>query len=151
MSLDKALDYLLKSGDKSLRNYALEESHQYYKEAFSLLADKQNRTENEDCTLIDIIIEWALVFCYQGDFRQLSEILNLYKRIIENLDNSNRKGMFYAWLGWTYFHRGNPKKAYDYLNIALKIGEEIEDRQIIAYTNTWLGLTCAELGLFDEV
>jgi class 3 adenylate cyclase/tetratricopeptide (TPR) repeat protein len=150
LSLDKALDYLLKSGDKSLRNYALEESHQYYKEAFSLLADKQNRTEIEDCTLIDIIVQWGLVFCYQGDFRQLSEILNLYKRIVENLGNSNRKGMFYAWLGWTYFHRGNPKKAYDYLNSALKIGEEIEDRQIIAYTNIWLGLSCAEMGLFDE-
>ena len=150
LSLDKALDYLLKSGDKSLRNYALEEAHQYFKEAFNLLADKQNRTETEDFTLIDIIVQWGLVFCYLGDFSQLSKILNSYERIAGNFVSSNRKGMFYAWLGWTHFHKGNPKKAYDYLTIALKIGEEIEDSQIIAYTNTWLGLTCAELGLFDE-
>ena len=150
LSLDKALDYLLKSGDKSLRNYALEEAHQYFKEAFNLLADKQNRTETEDFTLIDIIVQWGLVFCYLGDFSQLSKILNSYERIAGNFVSSNRKGMFYAWLGWTHFHKGNPQKAYDYLTIALKIGEEIEDSQIIAYTNTWLGLSCAELGLFNE-
>jgi len=149
-SLDKALYYLLKSGDKSLRNYALEESHQYYKEAFSLLADKHTRTKNEDCTLIDIIVQWALVFCYHGDFKQLSEILKAYEKIVENLAVSNRKGMFYGWLGWTHFHKGNPQKACDYLNIALNIGEEIDDRQIIAYTNTWLSLSCAEIGLFHE-
>ena len=58
--------------------------------------------------------------------------------------------MFYAWLGWSHFHKGNPPKAYDYLDSALKIGEEIEDRQIIAYANIWLAFCCAEMGLFNE-
>ena len=150
LSLDKALEYLLKSGDKSLRNYALEESHQYYKEAFSLLADKPNRTEIEDCSLIDIVVQWALVFCYKADFKQLFEILISYEKIVENLGFSNRKGMFYAWLGWSHFHKGNPKKAYENFSSALKIGEEIGDRQIIAYANTWLAFSCAEMGLFNE-
>ena len=150
LSFDKALEYLLKSGDKSLRNYALEESHQYYKEAFSLLSDKPNRTEIEDCNLIDIIVQWALVFCYQADFRQLLEILVSYEKIVENMGISNRKGMFYAWLGWSHFHKGDPQKAYDYLNNALIIGEEIKDRQIIAYSNIWLAFCCAEMGLFNE-
>ena len=36
----KAVDYLIKSGEKSLKRYAVEESHQYFKEAFDLLSSK---------------------------------------------------------------------------------------------------------------
>jgi class 3 adenylate cyclase len=36
-SLHKAVDYLMKSGEKSLNRYAVEESHQSYQEAFDLL------------------------------------------------------------------------------------------------------------------
>jgi class 3 adenylate cyclase len=43
LSVHKAVDYLMKAGEKSLGRYAVEESHQYYKEAFDLLYHEQAR------------------------------------------------------------------------------------------------------------
>ena len=39
-SIHKAIDYLMKSGEKSLRRYALDESNQSYQEAYDLLTGK---------------------------------------------------------------------------------------------------------------
>jgi hypothetical protein len=36
----KAVDYLMKAGEKCLERYTVEESHQYYKEAFDILSNK---------------------------------------------------------------------------------------------------------------
>ena len=55
----------------------------------------------------------------------------------------------HGWAGLIFIGE-IPQKAYEYFNSALKIGEEIEDRQIIAYANTWLSFSCAEMGLFNE-
>lgn len=61
-SIHKAFDYLMKSGEKSLKKYAVEESHQYYKEAYNLLLDKRNKTKEEEGQIIDLLIKWAYVF-----------------------------------------------------------------------------------------
>jgi tetratricopeptide (TPR) repeat protein len=58
--------------------------------------------------------------------------------------------MFYGWLGFGLYSSGRAKESYDYLCQALKTGEEIEDRKVIAYACTWLTWTCAELGLLQE-
>ena len=39
-SVDKAVDYLIKSGQKSMERYALEEAHRYYYDAFALLSSR---------------------------------------------------------------------------------------------------------------
>jgi len=46
--------------------------------------------------------------------------------------------------------RGEIKNAHQYLIKALKIGEEIEDRQVIGYAYAYLAWTCMTLGLLDE-
>ena len=48
LSIEKAVDYLVKSGAKSHRRWALEESNQYYKTALGLLTSKQDKTEEEE-------------------------------------------------------------------------------------------------------
>jgi class 3 adenylate cyclase len=66
-SINKAIYYLMKAGEKSLNRYALEESHQYYQDAFNLLSYDSEKLKENDKLLIDLLIKWALVYYYRGD------------------------------------------------------------------------------------
>jgi len=150
LSVPKAVDYLVKSGEKSLARYAVEESHQYFKEAFDLLTNKPDRTREEDGLLIEVLIKWSLVFYYRGDFKEQVDLLNAHKDLAESLDDKTRLGMFYAWYGFSLYFRQKYTDSYQYLRKALGLGEEIDDQQVIGYACTWLAWTCSELGLLDE-
>ncbi|MBE9569249.1 MAG: AAA family ATPase [Proteobacteria bacterium] len=149
-SLHKAVDYLMRSGEKSMKRYAVEESNQYYKEAFDLLTNKPDRTREEDGLLIDLTMDWAEVLYYIGDFKELDKLLSTHEDLAESLDDKARLGMFYAWIGWTKCWTTKFRDSYEYLHKALKLGEEIENQQVIGYACTWLSWSCAELGLLDE-
>ena len=149
-SLQKAVDYLMKSGEKSLKRYAIEESHQYCQEAFDLLKNKPAMTDEERRLLIDLLNKWALVFYYRGDFNGLVSLFRDHEGLAESLTAKAALGMFYAWLGFGLFCNGKAKESYDYLCKALKTGEEIEDRRLIGYACAWLTWTCAELGLLEK-
>jgi len=149
-SLHKAVDYLMKSGEKSLKRYAVEESHQYYQEAFDLLKNKPVMTDEEKRLLIDLLNKWALVFYYRGDFNSLVGLFRDHEGLAESLINKAELGMFYAWRGFSLHCNGKAKSSYEYLCKALKIGEEIEDRRLIGYACAWLTWTCDGLGLLEE-
>ncbi len=149
-SLLKAIDYLVRSGEKSLARYAVEESHQYFKEAFDLLSNKPGRTKEEDALLIELLIKWSLVYYYRGDSREQSELLSAHMELAESLGDKAKLGMFYAWYGMTIWFRERYTDSYEYLRKALKMGEDINDQHLIGYACTWLAWTCAELGAFDE-
>jgi tetratricopeptide (TPR) repeat protein len=149
-SLHKAADYLMKSGEKSLKRYAVEESHQYYQEAFDLLKNKPSMADEERRLLIDLLDKWASVFYYRGDFNGLVSLFRDHEGMAESLTDKAALGMFCGWLGFGLHCSGRPKGSYEYLNKALKIGEEIEDRRLIGYACAWLTWTCAELGLREE-
>jgi class 3 adenylate cyclase/tetratricopeptide (TPR) repeat protein len=146
----KAVHYLIKSGEKSLGRYAVEESHQYFKEAFDLLTHKPDRTREENGLLIELLIKWSLVYYYRGDFREQVDLLSAYRDLAESLDDKTRLGMFYAWLGFSLYFRARLKDSYEYLLKAFELGEEIDDQQVIGYACTWLAWTCSELGSLEE-
>jgi tetratricopeptide (TPR) repeat protein len=149
-SLLKAVDYLIKSGDKCLKRYAVEESHHHFKEAFDLLSSKPDRTKEEDGLLIGLLIKWALVFYYRGDFKGLTDLLFAHEDLAESLEDKARLGMFWAWFGFSLFIRDRFMDSYDYLLKALDLGEEIHDQQVVGYACTWLAWTCSGLGPLDE-
>jgi len=150
-SVSKALDYLMKSGEKSAGRHAVEEAHQYYKEAFDILSNKPDKSKEEERFLIDLIFKWALVFYHRGDLGGLEILLSAHEDLAESLDDKARLAMFYGWRGFTaYLARGRPKESYQYLSRALELGEEIGNLQVIGYANTWLNWTCSEWGLLDE-
>jgi len=150
-SVLRAVDYLIKSGEKSVGRYAVEEAHQYYKEAFEILSNKPDKSQEEERLLIDLLIKWALVFYHRGDWGALDKLLSAHEEVAESVDDKARLGMFYAWLGFTvYGARGRPKDSYQYLSRALELGEEIGNQQVIGYACTWLNWTCADWGLLDK-
>ncbi len=150
-SVSKAVEYLMKSGDKSVGRYAVEEAHQYYQEAFNILSSKPDKSIEEKQLLIDLLIQWALVFYHRGDFGGLDKLLSEHEDLAKSLDDKQRLGMFHAWYGMAIAtHRGNPKVSHQYLTKALELGEEIGNQQVIGYACTWLIWTCADWGLLDE-
>ena len=146
----KAVDYLMKSGEKSFNRYSIKESYRYYKEAFELLRNKPNKSNEEDKLLIDILIKWASVFMLQANFKELSVLLNTQEKLALSLNDKSRLGLYYVWLGHSLDYTGKLTDAYKYLHKALRYGEEIKDKKIIGYASALLTWTCVDLGLLDE-
>jgi len=148
-SFDKAIDYLIKSGEKSHDRYALEESHHYFEEAFNILSTKPDRTKDEDTILFDLLIKWAFTFICRGDWSGAIDMLSANQELAESGDKA-RLGMFYVWLSAGLFGREKIKDSHKYLSRALKLGEEIGDQKVICYACAWQGWTQFEFGLLDE-
>jgi class 3 adenylate cyclase/tetratricopeptide (TPR) repeat protein len=149
-SFHKAIDYLMKSGEKSIKRYAVEESNRYYEEAFELLTNKSNRSREEEELLIELFSKWALVIYYCGDFKQLTNLLMANEDLAAVLNNKAKAGMYYAWLGFALFFRGKLKDSYRYLCKALELGEEANKQRVVGYACTWLPFTCMALGKMEE-
>ncbi|MBW1797215.1 MAG: hypothetical protein JRJ21_02155 [Deltaproteobacteria bacterium] len=149
-SIHKAVDYLMKSGEKSLKKYALEESHQYYKEAYNLLLNKRHKTKEEKSLIIELLLKWSYVFYYRGDFKGLTDVLSAHADMAESMDDKARVGMFYFWMGLVLWEREKFRDSYQYLHKALELGEEIDNKQIIGYACCLLAFSYAELGILGD-
>jgi class 3 adenylate cyclase/tetratricopeptide (TPR) repeat protein len=149
-SVIKAVDYLVKSGEKSLAKYAVEEAHQYFKEAFEILAAKTKKTKKEKVTLVDILNSWGYAFFYLGDFKKFIDLLNSHKDLAESLEDKARLGMFYAWFGVAFYLTGKIKDSYEYLRKALDLGERSGNQKVVGYACTFLPWPCSDMGLFQE-
>ena len=149
-SLHKAVDYLMQSGKKSLKRYAVEESHQYYKEAYDILTQNISETEAEKRLLIQLLTTWAPVFYYRGNFKDLEGLLKKHLDLAESLNDKENLGMFYVWLGMSLWGRLRFNDSYQYLRNALLLGEEIGSKRVIGYARAWLPWICVELGLPKE-
>ncbi|MCJ7594419.1 MAG: AAA family ATPase, partial [Desulfobacterales bacterium] len=149
-SAHKAIVYLMKSGEKSLGRYAVQESHEYYKEAYNLIADKQTKTEEERELLFKILNKWSLVYYYRGDFKEQTDLLKRHEREADLVNDKEVRGMFYAWLGFILQFRWETEASYRYLQKALKIGEEANIQRVIGYACMWLVYACAVCDKYEE-
>ncbi len=146
----KAVDYLLKSGEKCLERYAAEEAQQYFEKAYEIITSKEELTESEQITLIDILNNWGYAFYYLGEVGKLIDRFKTHQTIADSLDDKARTGMFYVWLGDSHYMAGKANDSYVYLHKALQFGEETRDQKVIGYSCAWLTWPCAEIGLFAE-
>jgi len=149
-SAAKAVDYLVKSGEKSLARYAVEEAHQYFKKAYDILASKEELSEAEKTILIDLLNSWGYTYYYLGEIKEFIDIFSSHQALTEALDDKAKAGMFYAWYGIAHFMAGKSKDSYKYLCKGLELGEKADNQKVVGYACAWLPFTCGELGLFDE-
>ena len=150
-STNKAIKYLMKSGEKSLRRYALNESNQYYQEAFDLLTKDMSDFSAEDKKrFISLLVEWALVYYYRGDFKGINQLFTSHENIAQAVGNDKNAAMFFAWLGFALYFRRKPQASFDYLQKAIEIGENSNSKRVVGYACSWLPFVCTSLGLFDD-
>lgn len=146
----KAVHYLRESGRKSLKQYAVQESHQYYQRAFQILRQTLGDSEEEKWFLIDFLNEWAQVFYYRADFESLTRLFLDHQPLAESLSDKALLGIFYGWLCITLFCIGKAKESYKYSLKALELGEMTKNYTAmgLAYANlTW---SCGEMKMLDQ-
>ena len=149
-SVVKAASYLMKSGQKSLSRYSPDEAHQYFQEAFDLLISRQERTKEENHLLLEIILEWAIVYNRRARFIEMCDFLKDKEELAVSIGNKAQLGMFYVRLGTALVFRLQLVDGIRYLRQALTIGEEIGDQKVIGYACAYLTFGCADHGLIDE-
>jgi class 3 adenylate cyclase/tetratricopeptide (TPR) repeat protein len=149
-SVFKAVDYLMKSGQKSKQRYALEEAHQYYKRAYELLHDQPDRSSQRAVLLVNVLIEWFFVFNVRGIFNEMVDLLKRHEDETVDLDNAFLQGMYCCCMGWALQRRESLQASHNYLVKALHIGEEADNRDVMAYACGCLVWTCTDMGLLDK-
>ena len=149
-SVIKAVEYLIKAGQKSYSRYAMEESHQYYKDAYELLSGKDKRNKEEDQAIVNLLIKWGHVHNCRGDYKGLEKLLIANEELAKSTSDREKLGMFYGWLGFALRCREKVQESYTYLLKALQLGEEISSKKTIGYACAWLVWTCEDMGLLDE-
>jgi class 3 adenylate cyclase/tetratricopeptide (TPR) repeat protein/ABC-type dipeptide/oligopeptide/nickel transport system ATPase component len=149
-SILKAVDYLIKAAEKSMKRYTLDESHQYCKEAFELLINKPDKSKEEKELLLDLILKWAVVYHHRAVYNELEDFLKAHESFAVSLGDKARLGMLYARLGGALEYRDKLKEAYEYSYKGLKLGEESGDQNVIGYALAFLTFACADLGRLDE-
>ncbi len=146
----KAVEYLTKSGQKSLERYAVAEAYHYYEQAYQIVSQKAERTQEDSEALVGIVTNWAYALYYQGDFKRLLQLLTTHEKEAASLGNDARSVMFHTWLGWAHFFTGKVGIAYDRLVRVRDMAEELGDRKGLGYALTWLAYTAATMGKFEE-
>jgi class 3 adenylate cyclase/tetratricopeptide (TPR) repeat protein len=154
----KAVDYLVKSGEKSLKRYAVDESHKYYEKAFTIINGIVDRTESQNLVLIDLILQWAMVFYYRGDFYGIVDLLLSNQIIAESISDKEQLGMYYAWMGWGIFQSFPTPKEFQkdnsnatqlsltYLEKAYKFSKNGGSQKVACYARTWSSWLLADMG-----
>jgi tetratricopeptide (TPR) repeat protein len=149
-SLDKAIFYLIRSGNKALRRYALEESQRHFLEAKQLAEMQTPPSVESQELLVDVLNQWAFVYYYRGRFRDLQKLFDTYQPVVEALSDYGRQGMCWAWQGWILWHRGHFEAAYHMMRKAYDMGESANALHVIGHSATWLAWTCTDTGRLDE-
>ena len=149
-SVVKAVNYLIMSGEKNLVRYALDESHQFYNQAYKILSEKSFLTSDEKRLLIDLLIKMSFVFIYRANFEGLITILKVHRDLVDSLEDTDRQGMFYTCLGFALGQTGRLRESYETLHKSLKWCEEANNGKFAAFSYAWLSQTCHELGLIDD-
>ncbi|UCD88527.1 MAG: AAA family ATPase [Desulfobacterales bacterium] len=149
-SITKAFEYLVKSGEKSLGRYSLEESHQYFFQALKLINIKAKKTKKEQDKVIDLINKWSLAFHFRGAYGELVDLLKAYEDMAATIDDKAKIGLLLTWFGYALRATERLIESHQYLVRALKIGEETENKKIIGLSCAYLAFTCADMGLLDD-
>jgi len=149
-SFYKALDYLIKSGEKSRGRYSLGESHKYFKEAFDMLSGKSLETKDDKILLVDLLLKWAPVFNYRGAYSELIDLFRAHEHLAGSIDDKERLGMFYTWIGLALWGGGNYRDSYRILIKALDLGEQLQSNKVIGHSCAWLSRACVDLGLLED-
>ena len=149
-STAKAIDYLIKSGRKSLRRFSLDESHRYFQKAFNLIQEKWSGSFAEKEALADLLDRWGWLFYYRGSFIEFESLLRSLESIFQEVENSVQCGMYHVWLGMALWCNGKLDHGYERLLKARSMGEAMGSDKVVSYASTWLSYTLADMGRFKE-
>ncbi len=146
----RAVPYFIQSAGKSLRQYAVIEAHRFYLEAYELLTGAERVPAASPPELIDLLNNWAPVFYFRGTFGELEALLRKHLPEADTLDDLEKRGIYYVWLGASLWGCERFGDACHCLRTALALGRQCNSRLVSGYANAWLAWTCVDLGHMEE-
>lgn len=138
----RAVTYLRRAGERSLRVYALEEADDRFRRAMARA--EQPGGDAGDAEVAGIVLRWAHVHYYRRDFRGQAELVERYLPRIDALGASRLRALLLFWLGFAYAMRWRLEPARRHGEQALALAEAIGDEECIGYA--CMGLLYAGLG-----
>lgn len=134
--VDKAVHYLRKAGDKAMERYALIESQAHFTKAYELITGAPSDAV-DDGALVDLILDWAILFYYQADFVRLRQLLERHQDDVDRLGDETTRMWWLVWKGHAAGAQLDQTDNLRELDEALAIAERIGDQMGIAYAKTW--------------
>ncbi len=135
---DKAVEYLVKAGRKSMASYASAEANNFYRQAYDILIAKPGRTEEENTVLIRFLNDWGFTHYYLGTFLDWTGLFKKHVRDADSIPDKGAKALFYAELGYALDFVMENDLSMKYQYEALRLARESGDKRALAYANCWL-------------
>ncbi len=149
ISTEKAVHYLQKSAEKSFERYAVEESDEFYRQAFELLAATPQSAER-DTGLVRILNGWGYVIYDRGEMAELVALLESHQDLAESLGVARDHAMFCVTLAIAMHCSERFEEAVALASRGLEMAEELGDEHVAACARVWLAYGLSELGRAQE-
>jgi len=134
----KAVEYLMKAGDRAVGLYANTEAVGYYVEALAQL-DKRPLAPEQDEQRIDIVMRLCGVsgslVDFERDLRNLADALALTRK----LGDQRRESQVLYWTGRLHYLTGRPTSSIDHVEHALALADVVGDDTLAAMPLNLLG------------
>ena len=148
-STAKAVEYLVKSAEKSFARYAVEGSYEFYRQAYELLVVEASSPER-DRLLVSVINGWAYVIYDDGEMAELECLLESHRELAESLGTTSEHALFRVCLAIAMHCREKFELAVAEARRALEMGEALDDEYVTACAHVWLAYSLSEVGRPDE-
>ena len=134
--VEEAVHYLRAAGAKAMDRYALVEAQAHFERAYEVLEAAEAGSDHETA-LVDLILDWAVLFYYQARMYDLGEVLDRHQDVVERLEDETRKMWWLVWRGHVAGFEIDQTDTMGPLEEALAIAERIGDETGYAYARTW--------------
>ena len=147
---DKAIEYLIKAGGKSMKSYASEEANNFYREAYDIINAKPDRTAKDNTILIRLLTAWGFTHYYLGTFRNWADIFKKHISDADSIDDKGACALFYAELGFALDAIMETELSIKYQYEAIRLAEKSGDMRSLAYANCWIAYENGFRGRLSE-
>jgi tetratricopeptide (TPR) repeat protein len=134
--VDEAVHYLRAAGAKAMDRYALVEAKAHFERAYEVLGGAEAGSDHETA-LVDLILDWAILFYYQARMYDLGELLDRHQHVVERLGDEPRRMWWLIWRGHVAGFEIDQTDTMAPLEEALAIAKRIGDETGYAYARTW--------------
>jgi class 3 adenylate cyclase/tetratricopeptide (TPR) repeat protein len=147
--VDKAVHYLRAAGTKAMDRYALIEAQAHFEKAYELLVEAESGAER-DAELIDLVLDWALLFYYRARLLDLNALLDRHQDCVDRLNDDTRRMWWLVWRGHADGFKLDQTDNMTHLSEAAEIAQRINDESGYAYARTWQVWAHFVAGRVDE-
>jgi tetratricopeptide (TPR) repeat protein len=145
----KALDYLDRANQKSVKLNAMEEAKSYFDEAMKLL-DNQPETESTHQRRISLLVNQWIVFWLLFRVPEYFELLKEHEPIAVKVADPKLLSAFYARLGMCKWVSGHLEESIKTLTKAAEICEDPENVEEVSFRNMYLIWNYLYKGDYDQ-